>query len=164
MVQNRIQRDKSPALSGRINERQRVLYLYADPSATEPTDQPTSKLSAPSTPKSKRKTKMTLKSGTREIIGRAACVLQQLLDIQGVVFFDASVKSYASLVRNSDDQPSNSKVSSGSSKVLEGSSDSDNLTLGYSLTESDDVMILEVLGFLLEDPDQPIGAMRETFL
>ncbi|OJJ60297.1 hypothetical protein ASPSYDRAFT_42020 [Aspergillus sydowii CBS 593.65] len=145
VVQNRIQRDKSPTPS-------------------DPTDQPTSESSAPSTPKSKRETEVTLKSGTREIIGRAARVLQQSLDVQGVVFFDASVKSHASLVRNSDDQPSDGEVSSGSTEALEGSSDSDNLTPGHSSTESDDPTTSDVLGFSLEDPDQPTGAMRETFL
>lgn len=164
VVQNRIQRDKSPAPSGRVNEGQRALHSYAEPSATETTDQPTSESSAPSTPKRKRENEVTLKSGTREILGRAARVLQQSLDVQGVVFFDASVKSYASLVRNTNEQPSDGEVSSGSSEALEGSSDSDNLTPGHSSTESDDLTTSDVLGFSLEDPEQPTGAMRETFL
>lgn len=91
-------------------------------------------------------------------------MLQQSLDVQGVVFFDASVKSYASLVRNADDQPSDGEVSSGASETLEGSSDSDDLTPGHSSTESDDLATSDVLGFSLEDPEQPTGAMRETFL
>ncbi|KAL4747977.1 hypothetical protein BDW72DRAFT_162631 [Aspergillus terricola var. indicus] len=118
-----------------------------------------------STPKRKRENEVTLTSGTREIFGRAARILQQSLDVQGVVFFDASVKSYAGLVRNSDDRPSDAESSSGSSEGPEASaSDSDNPATGHSTTDTDDFSTSDVLGYSLEDPEQPMGAMRETFL
>ncbi|KAL4901232.1 hypothetical protein BDW74DRAFT_160537 [Aspergillus multicolor] len=121
--------------------------------------------SAPSTPKRKRENEVTLTSGTREIFGRAARILQQSLDVQGVAFFDASVKSYAGLVRNTDDRPSDGESSSGSSEAPEASaSDSDNPATGHSTTDTDDFSTSDVLGYSLEDPEQPMGAMRETFL
>ncbi|KAL4995223.1 hypothetical protein BDV10DRAFT_175163 [Aspergillus recurvatus] len=118
-----------------------------------------------STPKRRRENEVTMTSGTREIFGRAARILQQSLDVQGVVFFDASVKSYAGLVRNSDDRPSDGESSSGSSEAPEASaSDSDNPATGHSTTDTDDLSMCDVLGYSLDDPEQPMGAMRETFL
>ncbi|KAL2816599.1 hypothetical protein BDW59DRAFT_153182 [Aspergillus cavernicola] len=117
---------------------------------------------SPSTPNRKRDHEVTLASGTREIFGRAARVLRQSLGVDGVVFFDASVKSYAGLVRNSDDRPSDGE-SSGSSEAQSGS-DSDVCATGHSSTETDDLPMSDVLGFALEDPEQPVGAIRETFL
>ncbi|KAL4809814.1 hypothetical protein BDV18DRAFT_129696 [Aspergillus unguis] len=117
----------------------------------------------PSTPKRKRENEVTLTSGTREIFGRAARVLQQSLDVQGVVFFDASVKSYAGLVRNTDDRPSDGE-SSGSSSEAHETSDSDYPATGQSSTENDDFSASDVLGYSLDDPEQPMGGMRETFL
>jgi signal transduction histidine kinase len=104
-----------------------------------------------------------LTSGTREIFGRAARVLRESLDVEGVVFYDASVKSYAGLVRNSDDRPSDGESSSGSSEA-QSSSDSENPANGHSSTETDDFNMSDVLGFSLQDPEQPMGAIRETFL
>ncbi|KAL6229567.1 hypothetical protein BDW75DRAFT_224931 [Aspergillus navahoensis] len=145
-VNESVQRETSPAPSV--------------PASNEP--QPASE---PSTPKRKRENEVTLTSGTREILGRAARILQQSLDVEGVVFFDAGVKSYAGLVRNSDDRPSDGESSSGSSEAPEASaSDSDNPATGHSTTDTDDFSMSDVLGFSLEDPEQPMGAMRETFL
>jgi hypothetical protein len=67
-------------------------------------------------------------------------VLRESLDVKGVVFFDASVKPYASLVGNSDGE-----ISSGSSEVHSGS-DSENPTTGHSSTETDDFTMCDVLG------------------
>ncbi|KAL4986508.1 hypothetical protein BDW68DRAFT_163119 [Aspergillus falconensis] len=145
-VNDRMQREKSPTPS-------------------VPASNETQPLSEPSAPKRKRENEVTLTSGTREIVGRAARILQQSLDVQGVVFFDASVKSYAGLVRNSDDRPSDGESSSGSSEAPEASaSDSDNPATGHSTTDTDDFSMSDVLGYSLEDPEQPIGGMRETFL
>ncbi|RDW67494.1 putative sensor histidine kinase/response regulator [Aspergillus mulundensis] len=143
-VKDRITREKSPAPS----ESKELTPPYA-----------------PSTPKRKRENEVTLTSGTREIFGRAARILQQSLDVQGVAFYDASVKSYAGLVRNTDDRPSDGESSSGSSEAPEASaSDSDNPATGHSTTDTDDFSTSDVLGYSLEDPEQPMGAMRETFL
>ncbi|KAL2839324.1 hypothetical protein BJX68DRAFT_258908 [Aspergillus pseudodeflectus] len=145
---DRLSRDKSPAR----------------PETAESNEGPEfESTSTPSTPKRNRQNEVTLTSGTREIFGRAARVLRESLDVEGVVFYDASVKSYAGLVRNSDDRPSDGESSSGSSEA-QSSSDSENPANGHSSTETDDFNMSDVLGFSLQDPEQPMGAIRETFL
>ncbi|KAL3440585.1 hypothetical protein BJX65DRAFT_314661 [Aspergillus insuetus] len=144
-------KDKSPAPPG-----------TAESNSNEAPDSESA--STPSTPKRNRQNEVTLTSGTREIFGRAARVLRESLDVEGVVFYDASVKSYAGLVRNSDDRPSDGESSSGSSEAHSGS-DSENPANGHSSsTETDDFNMSDVLGFSLQDPEQPMGAIRETFL
>ncbi|KAL4937720.1 hypothetical protein BDV06DRAFT_202314 [Aspergillus oleicola] len=149
---------RSNTRSDRLSVKDHIREKSPTPSdSTEQSETP----STASTPKRKRENEVTLRSGTREIFSRAARVLQQSLDVQGVVFFDASVKSYAGLVRNTDDRPSDGESSSGSSDMSHGS-DSDN-PAGHS-TETDEITTSDVLGFALDDPEQPMGAMRETFL
>ncbi|KAL4790914.1 hypothetical protein BDV19DRAFT_371503 [Aspergillus venezuelensis] len=149
---------RSNTRSDRLSVKDRIRDKSPTPSdSTEQSETP----SPASTPKRKRDAEMTLASGTRDILSRAARVLQQSLDVQGVVFFDASVKSYAGLVQSTDDRPSDGESSSGSSDMSHGS-DSDNPT-GHS-TETDEITTSDVLGFALDDPEQPMGAMRETFL
>ncbi|KAL4780387.1 hypothetical protein BJX76DRAFT_338103 [Aspergillus varians] len=131
------------------------------PSASR--ERPPSKSPTPPNPQRERKKEVTLTSGTREIFARASRVLQQSLEVQGVVFFDASVKSYGGLVRNSDDRPSDGESSSGYSEGPE-ASDSDTQATGHSSTETDDSTTSDVLGLALDDPEQPMGAMHETFL
>ncbi|KAL3465736.1 hypothetical protein BJX64DRAFT_296990 [Aspergillus heterothallicus] len=143
----------------------RFLTRYKD-RAAEPNEGPESEspASVPTTPKRTRQTEVTMTSGTREIFGRAAQVLRDSLDVEGVVFYDASIKSYAGLVRNSDDRPSDSESGSGSSEATSSGSDCENPATGHSSTETDDVSMSDVLGFSLQDPEQPMGAIRETFL
>lgn len=117
----------------------------------------------PAPPKRKRDNEgMTLTSGTKDILSRAARVLQQSLDVQGVTFFDASAKSYAGLVRNADDRPSD--IDSSSFSEADETGDSDNLTTEQSSTDTDEFTTSDVLGSSLHDVEQPMGAMRETFL
>ncbi|KAJ0419510.1 hypothetical protein BJY00DRAFT_153744 [Aspergillus carlsbadensis] len=149
---DRLSRDKSPARPG-----------TSESTPNEGPESETTSASTPSTPKRSRQTEVTLTSGTREIFSRAARVLRDSLDVEGVVFYDASVKSYAGLVRNSDDRPSDGESSSGSSDA-QSSSDSENPANGNSSTETDDANTSDVLGFSLQDPEQPLGAIRETFL
>ncbi|KAL4880260.1 hypothetical protein BJY04DRAFT_191501 [Aspergillus karnatakaensis] len=164
LLKERVQhRDKSPTPSGRF----RLLCVsyvltLADSNDNHESESP----ATPSTPKRKRENEMTLTSGTREIFSRAARLLQESLDVQGVVFYDASVKSYAGLVRNTDDRPSDGEGSSSSSGSSEGheSSDSDNPVTAQSSTENDEFPTSDVLGFSLDDPEQPMGTIRETFL
>ncbi|KAL2832741.1 hypothetical protein BJY01DRAFT_239700 [Aspergillus pseudoustus] len=139
--------------------------IFPSSSTAESNEGPESEspASAPSTPKRSRQTEVTLTSGTREIFGRAARVLRDSLDVEGVVFYDASIKSYAGLVRNSDDRPSDGESSSGSGETQSSGSDSENPAT-HSSTETDDINTSDVLGFSLQDPEQPMGAIRETFL
>lgn len=162
IARDRVQRERSSALSGTPNEGQWSLRSCIDLPIIESAEQPASEPSASSTPERKRKDEVAVKSGIREIFGRAARVLQESLDVQGVIFFNASIKLYASLVRNTDDQPSDDETNSGSCSAPE--SDSDNRTPGHSSAESDDLATSDVLGFSLEDPEQPTGPIRKTFL
>ncbi|KAF7115471.1 hypothetical protein CNMCM5793_002429 [Aspergillus hiratsukae] len=118
-----------------------------------------------STPSQPRQPEVTLASGTREIISRAARVLRDSLEVEGVVFFDASVNSYATLVRNSDSGHSDTESSS-STGDANFSSDSDGPTTGHSSTETDDATVCEVLGYSTaqDDSEKPTGLMRESFL
>lgn len=99
------------------------------------------------------------------IISRAARVLRDSLEVEGVVFFDASVNSYATLVRNSDGRHSDVESSS-STGDANSSSDSDNPTTGHSSTETDDSAVCDVLGYSTaqDDSEKMTGPMRESFL
>ncbi|KAL3472386.1 hypothetical protein BJX99DRAFT_262373 [Aspergillus californicus] len=142
-LKERIQQQaKSPMTSGRTTDRS---------------------MSDSNSPNRKRDAEVTLTSGTREIFGRAARVLRESLEVEGVVFFDASVKSYAGLVRNSDDRPSDASSGSESSENPS-SSDCEDPATGQSSTETDDSSMSDVLSYALQDPEQPMGAIRETFL
>ncbi|KAF7595945.1 hypothetical protein BBP40_004091 [Aspergillus hancockii] len=105
----------------------------------------------------------TLSSGTREIFGRAAHVLRDSMEVDGAVFFDASVNSYGTLLRTSDDRHSDPEAS-GSGDGNSGS-DGENAATGHSSTETDDSALCDVLGMsTMEDLDQPVAGMREAFL
>ncbi|KAI9374448.1 hypothetical protein BJX61DRAFT_302371 [Aspergillus egyptiacus] len=162
-LKERLPREKSPASSGSADgndvDRSSQPNRPAEPNEVPELESP----ARPATPKRKRENEMTLQSGTREVFGRAARVLRESLDVEGVVFFDASVKSYAGLVRNTDDRPSDSESNSSSSEP-QWSSDSDNPITSDSAAETDDFTTSDVLGFALADPEQPMGAIRETFL
>ncbi|EAW09112.1 putative sensor histidine kinase/response regulator [Aspergillus clavatus NRRL 1] len=156
--------ENRPMLKDRMHHKE----PSASPSASPDTRQ-TPPPQATSTPKPVRQPEVTLASGTREIIGRAARVLQNSLEVEGVVFFDASVNSYSALVQNADDRHTDLESSSSSSSCAMdsiSSSDSDNPTTGHSSTETDDSAVCEVLGHSMvqDDSGRSLNGMRESLL
>ncbi|KAF5862159.1 hypothetical protein ETB97_012056 [Aspergillus alliaceus] len=105
----------------------------------------------------------TLSSGTKEIFQRAAKVLQESMEVEGVIFYDASVNSYGTLLRTSDDRSSD--IEGSVSGDGNSGSDRENAATGVSSSEADDSALCDVLGSsTVGDLDQPVGGMCETFL
>jgi signal transduction histidine kinase len=85
------------------------------------------------------------------------------MEVEGVVFYDASVNNYGTLLRTSDDRHSDIE-GSGSGDANSGS-DGENAATGLSSSETDDSALCDVLGVAtVEELDQPVGGMREIFL
>ncbi|RLL97657.1 hypothetical protein CFD26_103693 [Aspergillus turcosus] len=148
-----------------VKERNHHKEATASPSGSHEGQESETQPRISSTPNHHRQPEVTLASGTREIISRAARVLCDSLDVEGVVFFDASVNSYATLVRNSDGGHSDTD-SSGSTGDANFNSDSDSPTTGHSSTEGDDSTVCEVLGYSTaqDESEKSTGLMRESFL
>ncbi|PYH80547.1 putative sensor histidine kinase/response regulator [Aspergillus uvarum CBS 121591] len=107
----------------------------------------------------------TLSSGTREILNRAAHALRESLDVEGVVFFDASVRSYGGLMQSGEARHSDLEISTTSGSGESGS-DSEHSTVGHSSTETDESALCEVLSLSTdpEDASFPIGSFHESYL
>ncbi|RAL08055.1 putative sensor histidine kinase/response regulator [Aspergillus homomorphus CBS 101889] len=107
----------------------------------------------------------TLSSGTREILNRAAYDLRESLDVEGVVFFDASVRSYGGLMQSGEARHSDLEISTTSGSGESGS-DSEHSTVGHSSTETDESALCEVLSLSTtpEEATIPIGSFDESYL
>ncbi|KAF4229386.1 hypothetical protein CNMCM6805_001505 [Aspergillus fumigatiaffinis] len=148
-----------------LKERSHHREAAASPSGSHEGHESEKRPQISSTPNHHRQPEITLASGTREIISRAARILRDSLEVEGVVFFDASVNSYATLVQKSDGRQSDMESSS-STGDANSSSDSDNPTTGHSSTETDDSAVCEMLGYSTaqDDSENLTGPMRESFL
>ncbi|OJJ46476.1 hypothetical protein ASPZODRAFT_116991 [Penicilliopsis zonata CBS 506.65] len=113
----------------------------------------------------------TLSAGRKTIFVRAANIIRESLEVEGVAFLDAGAGSYTDLEQNTDDRASDPE-SSGSGDINSGSEREGNNHTHSSATETDDAGNCTVLGMSVSsehhtdsgDDLADQGSMRESLL